>query len=155
LLVSSKVNKVLFFLVAIIFIIPACEKNNENDDGWKNCTECTIDSWIGEYTGKGDFNNLNNNSIKKNVDVFITIEQTAIDYLTVYFQSPSNFSVTVSGDLASPDIISFAGSSSSFTATMFIKDGVLKLTGNAKKFHYKVDSLVVDQVITFETNYNQ
>ena len=55
------------------------------------------------------------------------------------------------GDFASPDIISFAGSSSSLSVTMYIKDGELILTGNTKKFHYKQDTLVVDQIVTFET----
>lgn len=150
-LVRTNIHKVLVFLLATSFIFPACDKNNENNDGWKNCTECTIESWIGSYTGKGDFINLNNNAEVKDVDVSINIEQTATDYLTIYFQAPNIYSATVSGDFSSSDIVFFAGSSSSISATMFIKDGKLKLTGNSKKYHYKADSLVVDQVITFET----
>ncbi len=150
-LVNSKVHKVLFLLVSFSFILLACEKKDENSDGWKYCTECTIESWVGEYTGIGDYNNYNKNATTQDVDVSITIEQTATDYITVYFQAPSYYTTTVSGDLASPDIISFAGSSSSLSATMYIKDGELKLTGNTKKFHYKQDTLIVDQVVTFET----
>jgi hypothetical protein len=57
----------------------------------------------------------------------------------------------VSGDFSNPYIISFAGSGSSVTATMYVKDGELKLSGSSKKFHYKVDSLIIDQIVTFET----
>lgn len=150
-LVNSKVHKVLFLLLSFSFIFTACEKKDENSDGWQYCTECTVESWVGEYTGMGDYNNFNKNAKTQAVDVSIAIEQTATDYITVYFQAPSYYTTTVSGDLASPDIISFAGSSSSLSATMYIKDGEFKLTGNTKKFHYKQDTLVVDQVVTFET----
>lgn len=145
----SKVSLLLLLLISIIQI--ACDKNKNEEDNWKNCTTCTIDSWVGEYSGKGDYRNFSNGSVMSGVDLSITIEETATDYLTIYFLAPNVFSTTVSGDLATPDIILFAGSSSSVTATMFTKDGVFRLTGSAKKFHYQVDSLIVDQVVTFET----
>ncbi len=153
--VRTNIQKVLFPFLLAILIFCSCNKNEDENSGWVNCTSCTVDSWVGEYSGTGDYSNYNNNTEMKGVAVDITVEETATDYLTIYFHVPNLYSATVSGDLSSPYIISFAGSSSSFTGTMFIKDGELKLTGNSKKFHYKVDSLIIDQVVTFETNKTQ
>lgn len=153
--VKTNIHKVLFYLLSLSFIFIGCEKDKEDNSGWENCLECTTESWVGEYSGKGDYNNFNNNTEMKDADVFINIEETANDYLTIYIQVPSLYTATVSGDLSSSYIVSFAGSNSSVTAIMFIKDSELKLTGNSKKFHYKVDSLIIDQVITFETIKNQ
>ncbi len=149
--VRTNIHKVLFYLLSLSFIFIGCEKDKEDNSGWENCLECTTKSWVGEYSGKGDYSNFNNNTEMKDADVFINIEETANDYLTIYLHVPSLYTATVSGDLSSSYIVSFAGSSSSVTATMFIKDGELKLTGSARKFHYKVDSLIIDQVVTFET----
>ncbi len=154
--IETKLGKFLFLFLLSVFIFSACDKNENEGDGWANCTECTTDSWVGEYSGTGDYSNFNNNTEMNNVDVSIVIEETATDYLTVYFHVPDVYSSTVSGDLQSPDIVSFASSGSSFTATMFIKDNELKLTGNSKKFHYKNDTiLILDEVVTFETIKNQ
>lgn len=155
-LIETKLGKVLFCCLLSVFIFSACDKNENEGDGWTNCTECNTESWVGEYSGTGDYSDFNNNTTMDNVDVSIVVEETATDYLTVYFHAPQVYSATVSGDLKSPDIVSFASSGSSFTATMFIKDNELKLTGSSKKFHYKNDTiLIIDQVVTFETIKNQ
>ena len=149
--VRRYVRRFLFLILLLCFIFSGCEKNKEDSNGWKNCTECTTESWTGEYSGKGDYSNFTTGADMKDADVSINIEETATDYITIYLHVPSLYTATVSGDLSSSYIVSFAGSSSSVTATMFIKDGELKLTGSARKFHYKVDSLIIDQVVTFET----
>jgi len=108
-------------MLLLSFIFTGCEKNKKDDSGWKNCLECTTESWIGEYSGKCEYNNYNNNTVVSDADVTINIEETATDYLTIYVQVPSLYSTTVSGDLSSSYIVSFAGSGSSVTATMYIK----------------------------------
>lgn len=147
----TNIRKVLFPLLLTSFFFIGCDKNKKEGDGWENCTECTMASWVGEYAGSGDYSNYNNNTQLQNLEVSIIIEETADDYLTIYMSVPNTYSTTVSGDFSGSYIISFAGSGSSITATMFMKEGELKLTGNSKKFHYKVDSLIIDQVVTFET----
>ena len=153
---ETKLGKVLVCCLLSVFIFSACDKNENEGDGWTNCIECNTESWVGEYSGTGDYSDFNSNTEIDNVEVSIVIEETATDYLTVYFQAPQVYSSTVSGDIKSPDIVSFASSGSSFTATMFIKDNELKMTGSSKKFHYKNDTiLIIDQIVTFESIKNQ
>jgi len=147
---SMKFNFKIVTCLLFLLLFAKCSKDDNNDDKWKYCTSCTLDSWIGEFTGTGNYNNLNNNNSASNVPVTITIEETAPDYLTVNFQSPDYMSLNVSGDPESAYIISFAGSNTSVTSTLYTKDGVLRMNGNAKKFHIKTDTLVTDEIINFE-----
>jgi hypothetical protein len=140
----------LGLLCTIILVFYSCKQDNKDEDPWINCTTCTADSWIGEFTGSGDYNNFNNNSSKADVSVTINIEETAPDYLSVYFQAPSYLTFSVSGSLVSSYIISFAGSGSAVTSTMYTRDGTLRMNGSAKKYHFESDTLVTDEIINFE-----
>lgn len=144
----------LLLIIGLVFTIImglySCNQDKNDEDPWSYCTTCTTDSWIGEFTGTGDYNNFNNNSSKADVPVTIGIEETAPEYLSVYFQAPSYLSFSVSGSLLSSYIISFAGSGSAVTSTMYTRDGNLRMNGSAKKYHYDSDTLVTDEIINFE-----
>lgn len=149
---SFKISNVFFpGIIILIFFISCSKENEEDDDGWNSCYSCTVDSWTGEFSGTCSYSDLNNNTNAQNLPVTITIEETAQDYLFVSINVVNYYSTSVSGELVVSDIVSFAGSGSSFTSSMYIKENELKLSGNSKKFHYKNDTiLVIDEVINFE-----
>lgn len=140
----------LKFVPCILFLLfSSCEKK-ENKDQWSYCSSCTIDSWIGTFSGTGTYTNLNTSQTESNINVQIAIAETAPDYLMVDFESSGYMSITVNGEPESAYIISFAGSGKSVTSTLYIKENVLRMSGNAKKFHYKTDTLVMDEIVNFE-----
>jgi len=141
----------LFLLLSfgLLFFV-SCTKENEEDDGWSNCQSCTIESWKGEFSGKAEHFDAQTDITTNNLNLTIEFEETATDYLTAYILIQNYYSATLSGDLATTYSVSFAGSNSSISATLYTKDNQLRLSGNSKKFHYKVDNLVIEEVINFE-----
>lgn len=146
---SSKLNMLISVLLIILVFIQ-CKEDEQASDGWSNCLDCTVTEWEGMYDGTGNYFNYSSNSTTNGVPVSVEIEETAPEYLTVYFHSPNYLSVTISGSLVSNYIISFAGSGSSVTATLNVRDQDYKLSGNAKKYHYHSDTLVIDEIVNFE-----
>jgi hypothetical protein len=146
---SFKISIIISEII-MLGVFSGCKKKDETGDGWKNCYDCTAESWIGEYTGTGNYSNYTNHSNSDGVHVSILIEETAPDYLIVYFSSTNCISAVISGSLVSNYIVSFAGSGSSITATMDIMDQDLKLSGTVKKFHTEADSTMIDELINFE-----
>ena len=138
------------FIVIFVFYA-GCKEKDDNGNVWKNCYECNTESWIGTFSGTGNYTSIAFPAYAENKPVSIIIEETAPDYLIVYFSCPNYISATISGSLVSNYVISFASSGSSITATMDIKDQDLKLTGTVKKFHMQADSTILDELINFET----
>jgi hypothetical protein len=142
--------QILISVLLIILVFIRCKEDEQASDGWNNCLDCTVTEWVGMYEGTGNYFDYSSNSTTNEIPVSVEIEETALDYLTVYFHSPNYVSVTISGSLVSNYIISFAGSGSSVTASLNVKDKNYKLSGNAKRFHYDSDSLVMDEMVNFE-----
>ena len=146
-----KINYTIFFVVLLfLFSGWACKDKEEDKNTWVSCYTCTIDSWTGIFEGTTSYFDASTMNDVEDLDITIEFEETASDYLTAYINVPNYFSTAISGEWNSPYSISFAGSNSSLVATLHEKDGDLRLAGNAKKFHFKVDSLIVDEVINFE-----
>ncbi|MCB2220961.1 MAG: hypothetical protein KQI35_11245 [Bacteroidetes bacterium] len=143
--------KTIFIFTMVALFIVACTKEKDDSNGWSSCFDCTLDSWTGSFTGKTSFYNAVNNSTEEELDITIEVMETGTNYLTISVQVPNHYSANVSGELLSGYSVSFAGSSNSFSATLYKKDDQLQLVGNAKRFHYKVDSLIIERVINFET----
>jgi hypothetical protein len=138
------------FAVVSFFLCPACSDEDKEDSNWGTCYDCTLDSWIGAFSGTATHFNASTLVEVDGLDITIEFEETATDYLTAYVSVPNYFSATISGAWTSPYSISFAGSGSSIFATIYKQGEDLMLNGNAKKFHYKVDSLIIDEVVNFD-----
>jgi hypothetical protein len=138
------------FLMVALFLV-SCSKEKDDSNGWSSCFDCTMESWTGTFTGKTSFYNAENNSTEEGLDITIEAMETGTNYLTISVQVPNHYSASVSGELLSGYSVTFAGSSNSLSATLYKKDDQLQLVGNAKRYHYKVDSLIIERVINFET----
>jgi len=144
----KRLKIILLFFFVLLFLYN-CKKEEDTDD-WSNCHTCTVESWKGVFSGKTEHFDAQSGITASDLNITIEFEETATDYLSAYIIVPNYYSATISGDLANTYSVSFAGTSSSISATLYTKDNVLRLNGNSKKFHYKVDSLVIDEVINFE-----
>jgi hypothetical protein len=147
---SLKYSIVIPVIVQLVFC-SGCNTKDESSNDWKNCYECTTSSWIGKFSGTGNYTKLSDHTSVEGRPVSIEIEETSPDYLFVNFNSPNYISAAIYGSLESNYIISFAGSGSSITASLDIRDQDLKLSGTVKTFHTQADSIVTDELINFET----
>ncbi len=150
----TKINNIgLLVLIFSVFVpgFSGCKKEKATTADWQNCYSCTAGDWIGWYTGTADYYNALTNTTHSGLTVSVRVEETATDYMSVYITVPNCYSASISGDFVSPYILSLGGTSSSIDAIMYKKDNQFRLTGNSKKFHHKVDSLVIEEVLNFET----
>ena len=145
---SKYVFFVCIFSLLLLLIIGCSEK--EEEDGWDKCHDCTVGSWLGVFSGTCDYFNYNSNLTQNDLPITIEISETAPEYLEVKISVPQYYNSTIYGDLISSPIISFAGSGSSVTSTLYKNGQSLKITGNSKKYHYESDTLVMEEVVNFE-----
>jgi len=141
------------FTILLIFtfaLINSCSEKAEKVDEWSDYSSCDIEDWIGIYNGKASHYHNTTNETTENLDIEIEVEQTATNYLCVYLRIENLYTTTLCGDFADPYSISFASSSSSISATMYLKDYQLKLSGNSKKFVQNNDTTVYKETINFE-----
>ncbi len=139
-----------FIAVASLILSPACSDKDKEGNNWATCYDCSLDSWKGIFEGTATYFDASTLVEVDGLDITIEFEETANNYLTAYVSVPNYYSSTISGAWTSPYSISFAGSGSSIAATLYKQGEDLMLNGNAKKFHYKVDSLIIDEVVSFE-----
>lgn len=139
----------VFIVIILLAITSGCDKKEETD-AWSTCYSCTIDSWTGDFSGTTNYFDAQSNSTVEGLEISIEFEETGTDYLTAYVVVPNYYSASISGELSSTYSISFSGTSSSITATIYSKDNEIRINGNSKRYHFKVDSVVIDEVINFE-----
>ena len=140
-------------MTAAILFMSGCGDKEDSGDSWHTCSECTLASWIGNFSGKATYYDAIVANEEKDLDINVTFQETGTDYLTVSINVPNYFSATISGELTSSYSISFAGSGTSVFGTLYARNGEgneFRFSGNAKKFHFKGDELVVDEVVTFD-----
>jgi hypothetical protein len=134
-----------------MMILVSCSgKDDQETDGWDTCFDCTTQSWIGIFQGSGTNYNAVNNTTVKDLSVTISISETSPDYLLVTINLPDYYHSTVSGEVMESHYITFSGSNNSISATMYKSDHRLKISGNAKRFHVKVNEIVIEQVVNFD-----
>ena len=141
--------------MVILAFSPSCSDKEDPDDGWEFCTGCTAESWAGVFEGDATFHDSFGISSGEGLAATLSIEETGTDYLSTTIVVPNYFSTAVSGKLNSAYSISFAGSNSSITATIYSKNNALKIIGNAKKFHTNASGTIVDEVVSFEVIKNK
>jgi len=156
---SKKIIKALLAALIFIFVFTNCNKDEDEDDGWNKCYSCSFNSWRGDYSGTCAYADQNNNiNDMSGLPITITIDSAGVNYLSVLINVENYYSTNISGQFIDPSIVNMAGSSSSFAASLYVKESQMKLSGNSKKFHIEeviengqtVDRIVYDEVITFE-----
>ncbi|GAB4322274.1 MAG: hypothetical protein Kow00127_14900 [Bacteroidales bacterium] len=136
-------------LCLMVLIHFACQKDSDEND-WKNCTGCSTGNWLGAWSGPAEHFDAHTSETTSGLTAQLEINETGTDYLTLSFQIPGVFSTTLSGEVHPGDNISLASTSASVLGTLYVNGAQYKIEGTAKKFHYKVDSLIIDQVVTFQ-----
>ncbi|MEZ5083869.1 MAG: hypothetical protein R2750_10535 [Bacteroidales bacterium] len=145
-----KTIKVSIFCLGIVLFFTTCKKTDP-DDGWESCLDCNITSWIGTYTGTAEYKDFVAGNTTTGLPITIVVSEVGDNYLQVYIHIPNYYSATLSGNFVGTYSISFAGSSYSFSGTMQVKDNTLRLIGDSKYYVEKVNELVIEEAVLYET----
>jgi hypothetical protein len=145
----QKVSGILI-IVILSAVFVQCKK--ETDD-WIFCN-CTIDSWIGDYAGSGNYYKGEDVDAQQ-LEVQLTIEQIAPENLKVRITAPDYYNETFYGiKKDSTYYMTINGSNKSLIMNLKAKGDELKLTGTAKNFHWVYDPdstyLVPDKTLAFD-----
>ena len=142
------VKRAFFFLVFLVFIW-GCNKNNED---WMFCNGCDLSVWEGSYTGEGVYyNRLNGDNNQEKVPVAITIELLGGQSFKGTISSKDIVSFSFTGTKTDTDYyFNLAGSNQSVTLNLYKSSDKYKLTGTAKRYHIKNDTVVIDESLSYE-----
>lgn len=140
----------ILFIILLSGVFTHCKK--ETDD-WTFCN-CTIDSWIGNYTGNGNFY-LGDEVDAQQLEVELTIQQIASDNLNIRVVADDVYAETFYGiKRDSTYYLTINGTSKSLIMNLKVKGDQLKLSGTAKNFHWKFEGdtsyLVTDKTLAFD-----
>jgi hypothetical protein len=112
--------------------LAGCKKDEEPD--WESCYSCTVSSWTGSFKGTGDVYDASAGTTQGGIGITLSFGETGDQYLTAHVVVSGYLNLTLSGTLYVHHSISFASSQSSLNATLYEKDGQLKLSGTVKSF---------------------
>jgi len=144
--------KTLSFCMLLILLTPGpagCKKDDEPD--WESCYSCTMSSWTGSFKGEGNVYDASSGTTQGGVGITLTFGESGDQYLTAHVVVNGYLNLTLSGSLYVHHSISFASSQSSLSATLYEKDGQLKLSGTVKTFTQSGNGdPELDQSVSFE-----
>ncbi len=127
----------IFLLLAVIAVIFAsCHKETEQ---WSYCTDCDIESWIGNFKGNGQYyDTIHYGSEIKDVEIDLNIENIYNQTLKITVSSPHEFSWEFTGQKSDNDYyLNIAGTLQSISLNLYKNDkGDFKFSGVAKKYKY-------------------
>ncbi|MCD4697969.1 MAG: hypothetical protein K8S16_17230 [Bacteroidales bacterium] len=146
----STIQSVILKFTCVIILLTACSKQKDEGDGWESCLGCNIESWIGNFSGSGEFKNLNTGNTSSGVQVSVEIIEISENYLQVKILVPNYYSTTIYGTYVGSYSISLASSTNSFSGSLQKKDNILKLIGESKQYVEKVNELVIEKTVIFE-----
>jgi len=140
---------ILIFLSGLL-LFTHCKKETED---WVFCN-CEIDSWVGEYTGDGNYYK-DEEVDAETVSVQVNIEQFSPKNLTISVIATDVYSQTFYGIKEdSTYYLTINGSNKSLIMNLKKKGYDLKLIGTAKNFHWETNDdstfLVTDKTLAFD-----
>ena len=150
--------KQAFGIIILLFLTTFLSQCKKEADDWIFC-ECAIDSWIGDYTGSGNYYQGEELDYQQ-CDVQLTVEQIAPDNLKIRVVAPDYYSETFYGIKSdSTYYLTISGTSKSLNMNLKIRGNELKLNGTAKNFHWVYDPdstyLVPDKTLAFDVTKTQ
>ncbi len=139
---------IVFFAITLVFH-GACKK--ENSPSWTFCDDCSLDEWVGDYEGAGDYYNGTSDETELGVPTIVKIENTSGDILRTTVTVVDRFTTSFTSSKNNNDhYYSVPGSDKSLDLSLSKNGDEYKLSGTVKLFHFNKDTLVVDQSISFD-----
>ncbi len=137
------------FLSLLIFFF-SCNNNTDESD-WNYCDGCPISTWAGEYEGMGNYYSMNNTELTESVPVTITVTELIDNKLKFLVKSPNKFYKSYIGKKENGNYyFDLSASDRTIHVSLFQKSPQFKLTGTAKSYVYKADSMILEKSLSFE-----
>ena len=137
------------FLGILVLFSAGCSKESKSE--WNYCQDCSAAQWVGNYSGIGDYYNgltnvqyldLTTNVVVSAIsETGLKIEVDVPDYYQISFTALKNDNAYY---------INVPGSTKSLAITLALNGSSNRLTGSAKAYHYKADTVIVDHSVGFE-----
>ena len=135
--------------VLLTLLMAGCTKNSQSD--WNYCEDCSASQWAGNYSGTGDYYNGSSNMQYLDVSTTVMVTSTSEDGLKIEVSLPDYYQISFTTVKDNNDFfINVPGSSNSLALTLTQNGKDNRLTGTAKSYHYKADTLIVDHSASFE-----
>lgn len=142
-------RKGILLLLFVTISLMGCKKDNNS---WLFCDGCTLDEWVGNYSGKGDYYSDSNGETQHETPITLTLENPSGRVIKTTVVVEDKFSTSFTTTKSDDDyFIEVPGSSKSLSLTLSKRDSEYKLSGTVKLFHYEKDTIVIDHSISFES----
>jgi len=137
-------------LFGVVCFMSACKTDDDQND-WNYCNECPNSTWAGEYEGTGNYYSMNNPEVTEEVTVFVTVTALPDNKIKFLVKSPDKFYKSYMGKKENTDYyFDLSATDRSIHVSLFQKTPQYKLTGTAKSYVYKGDSVILEKSVSFE-----
>ena len=142
---------ILYFgFLGTIFFMSAC-KTDDDQKEWNYCDGCPNSIWDGEYEGTGNYYSMNNPEVTEEVTVIVTVTELQDNRIKFLVKSPDKFYKSFTGKKENTDYyFDLSATDRSIHVSLFQKTPQYKLTGTAKSYVYKGDSVILEKSVSFE-----
>jgi len=136
-------------ILLILAMISACKKEKTD---WERCTDCDAEQLVGAYAGSADYYRYTdsvNYVLTNSNEVYFNLSKGTSD-LQIQTGVINLFSASFSGIYNNTYYISFASGSQNLNATIWKKEGELKITGQVKKMTLVQGKPQLSELFDFE-----
>jgi len=120
--------KIILSLLLVMLVITSCKKDEEE---WVWCTDCSLESIAGQYTGTGTYENYDNEQLLTGQTVNLTLKDEGNGNIRVEVGITNLFFMGMNSTYAGTYYIALGSNTQDVNLTLWRKGNKLKITGTA------------------------
>lgn len=142
-------SRIPFILFLPLLLLLSCKKE---EAAWQRCEPCSSELIVGEYSGRAThFRYSDSVNFVQTIshEVYLTVEEEG-SALRLQTGVVNLFYASLSGLFSNTYYLSFAGANQQLNATIWLKDGQVRITGTVKKTAVVNDQPELRELFDFE-----
>jgi len=120
--------KIILSLLLVMLVITSCKKDEEE---WVWCTDCSLESIAGQYTGTGTYENYDNEQLLTGQTVNLTLKDEGNGNIRVEVGITNLFFMGMNSTYTGTYYIALGSNTQDVNLTLWRKGNQLKITGTA------------------------
>lgn len=120
--------KIILSLVLVMLLFSSCKKDEEE---WVWCTDCSLESIAGQYTGTGTYENYDNEQLLTGQTVNLTLKDEGNGNIRVEVGITNLFFMGMNSTYTGTYYIALGSNTQDVNLTLWRKGNKLKITGTA------------------------
>jgi hypothetical protein len=120
--------KIILSLLLVMLVITSCKKDEEE---WVWCTDCSLESIAGQYTGTGTYENYDNEQLLTGQTVNLTLKDEGNGNIRVEVGITNLFFMGMNSTYTGTYYIALGSNTQDVNLTLWRKGNKLKITGTA------------------------